>query len=224
MATQTAYTLGGEFGSGKIGMTEKKNSKTLILDAAAKCFARSGAEQTSIDDIARALNATKGKIYHHFRSKGELLSDVQIRSVQLTLDQVKPVYDNGGAPRILFTEMARAHVRTMISELPYHRVVAENVQVRENASTTAYERKLQARIRSLSRKYEDMFRQVIVDGIAAGSFRDQAVSVALHSVLILLNSPVFWYQRRAHETEADRESIVRQVADMAYGALMPIKD
>lgn len=206
----------------KVGVTKKKDTKTSILDAAAECFARSGAEQTSIDDIARTLNATKGKIYHHFRSKGELLSDVQIRSVQLTMDQVKPVFDKGGPSRELFTDMACAHVRTMIAELAYHRVVVENVQSRDMASTTAYERKLLGKIRTLTRKYEEIFRQVILAGIADGSFRDQTVSVALHSVLILLNSPVFWYQRRAHETDADREAIVRQVAEMAYGALAPL--
>ncbi len=203
-------------------MTDKTDTKTLILDAAAECFARSGSEQTSIDDIARYLSATKGKIYHHFRSKGELLSGVRMRSVQLTIDQVKPIFNVGEPPRELLRKMAFAHVRTMITELPYHRVVAENVQANEGASTTSYERKLLGKIRALQKKYQNLFRQVIEAGIADGSFRDQPVSVALHSVLILLNSPVFWYRQRDNETDADRDAISRQVAEMAYGALAPL--
>ena len=50
-------------------MLDSTSVKGRILDAAARAFATHGVDQTSIDDVARDLDATKCKIYHHFGSK-----------------------------------------------------------------------------------------------------------------------------------------------------------
>ena len=42
-------------------MLDSTSVKGRILDAAARAFATHGVDQTSIDDIARDLGATKGK-------------------------------------------------------------------------------------------------------------------------------------------------------------------
>lgn len=43
--------------------------KQEILHMAAECFMEQGFHATSIDDVARRLGATKGRIYHHYPSK-----------------------------------------------------------------------------------------------------------------------------------------------------------
>lgn len=196
-----------------------KDTKTLILDATADCFARHGSEHTSIDDIARDLGATKGKIYHHFRSKGELLSAVRKRSVQLTMDNVKPIHAAGGPFSDMFWSMAQAHVLTMLESLSYHRVVVENFRAGNSGSTTHFERELLDEIRDLQATYENMFRDVITAGINDGVFRDQPVSIAVHSLLMLLNAPVYWYSPRDGETDLDRRRIAGQISTLALNAL-----
>ncbi len=47
--------------------------RAQILDAAIKCFADKGYSGTSVDDIAVLTGLSKGAIYHHFRSKREIL-------------------------------------------------------------------------------------------------------------------------------------------------------
>ena len=47
-----------------------------ILEAAAACFEERGFASTSIDDVARRLGSTKGRIYHHFSSKTDLFAAV----------------------------------------------------------------------------------------------------------------------------------------------------
>ena len=197
----------------------EKDTKTLILDAAADCFARTGSEHTSIDDIARELGATKGKIYHHFRSKGELLSGVRKRSVTLTYDNVHPIFAAGGSPDEVFWKMSEAHVLTMLESLAYHRVVVENFRAGEYGSTTPFERDLLSEIRTLQGQYEGMFHQVITDGISRGIFREQQVSIAVHSLLMLLNAPVYWYTPRDGETAADLAKIASQISTLALNAL-----
>ncbi|PWW39869.1 MULTISPECIES: TetR/AcrR family transcriptional regulator [Paenibacillus] len=47
-----------------------------ILNVAAKLFTDKGFEKTSIQDIIVALGMSKGAVYHHFRSKEEILDAV----------------------------------------------------------------------------------------------------------------------------------------------------
>ena len=195
------------------------NTKTVILDAAAACFSKNGSEATSIDDIARYLGATKGKIYHHFRSKGELLYAVRLRSVTLTMDNVKPHFQTGATPQHGLGEMARAHVKAIIENLTYHQVVVEGIRASGGKSTTEFEREMLAKIRASQRQYRDMYCEVVNAGIVQGVFRQQQVSVAVQCTLMLLNSPVYWYSRPAENVEQNCLDIASQIAGMALGAL-----
>ncbi|MBN2795087.1 MAG: TetR/AcrR family transcriptional regulator [Clostridia bacterium] len=47
--------------------------KDQIIETALYMFLNNGVLQTSLIDIAKSLNLTKGAIYHYFRSKDELL-------------------------------------------------------------------------------------------------------------------------------------------------------
>jgi AcrR family transcriptional regulator len=117
-------------------MLDSTSVKGRILDAAARAFATHGVDQTSIDDIARDLGATKGKIYHHFGSKSELVCAIRKQSVQLTLERVRPQFDAAMPPPEKFHAMAKAHVIAMISELAYHRVVVEEMRGSKTGGAT----------------------------------------------------------------------------------------
>lgn len=190
-----------------------------ILDAAAHCFAQNGVELTSIDDIAQRMGATKGKVYHHFGSKGELVSAVRRHSVQLTLDHVAPVYAAGGAPAVLLAAMAGAHVDVMMRALPYHRVVVETGRRDPRRVITEAEAQIMTETRTLQTRYEDLYRDLLRRGIASGDFTAPNLSVALHSLMMLLNAPVYWYRPRPEEGARDRQAIAAQIASMALGAM-----
>jgi AcrR family transcriptional regulator len=51
-------------------------TRRRILDAGLRVFARSGYDGASMDDIALELEATKGLLYHYFRSKQDLLKAI----------------------------------------------------------------------------------------------------------------------------------------------------
>lgn len=53
---------------------EALQTKRSILDAAAKVFTANGFTKTSLSDIAREAEVTRGAIYWHFENKTELLS------------------------------------------------------------------------------------------------------------------------------------------------------
>ena len=194
-----------------------KTAKPCILDAAATAFATHGVDQTSIDDIARALGATKGKIYHHFGSKGELVCAIRKHSVQLTIDRVRPYFEAQNPPPEKFHAMAQAHVIAMISELAYHRVVVEEMRGSGTGRITDSERQLRVEITTLQSEYEDMFRNVLAKGISSGAFQDQDLSVTVRSFLMMLHAPIYWYKPRGPE---NCQTIATQLANMALGAVL----
>lgn len=47
--------------------------RTQILDAAVRCFAKSGYERATMDDVAESAGLSKGSLYRFFESKDEIL-------------------------------------------------------------------------------------------------------------------------------------------------------
>lgn len=197
----------------------KSSSQTEILDAAAECFMTLGSDVASIDDIARSLGATKGRIYHHFSSKGALLSAVRMRAVRFTLATVSPIIDQNKTPAKMLHLMAYTHVLTVLETLPYHRVVLQHYRKNAAKSTTDYERKLISDIEIQRTEYEDLYRKAINQGMLVGDFVKRDISVALHSVLLMLNSPIFWFTPLKENKRQNREEIAAQLADMAVACL-----
>lgn len=194
-------------------------SKSEILDAAAVVFMTLGSDSASIDDVARQLGATKGRIYHHFPSKAALLAEVCLRAADFARTAVAPVIDETLPAQECLHQMVRAHVPAVLATLPYHKVIVQSFVSAAPKSTTAQDRTKLEQIGQERRRYEDLFRAVLVSGMEAGAFREQNVTVALHSVLLLINAPVFWYYPRKNESAKFVEELARQLADMAVASL-----
>ena len=61
-------------------------TKKLIIETAGRLFLEKGYEHTSIQDIIDNLGGlSKGAIYHHFKSKEEIIGEV----VRRVLEQLK---------------------------------------------------------------------------------------------------------------------------------------
>ncbi|WP_165929239.1 TetR/AcrR family transcriptional regulator [Shimia isoporae] len=194
-------------------------SKAEILDAAAEVFMKLGADTASIDDVARHLGATKGRIYHHFPSKGVLLAEVCLRAADFVHEVVGPAVDASATPEANLRRMIALHIPEILRTLPYHKVIIQSYVGMNQKSTTALERELFDRIRVERRQYEDIFRNILKAGIEDGSFREQNLSIALQSVLLLINAPVFWYKPRKNEPTNFVADLTDQLADMAVSAL-----
>ncbi len=194
-------------------------SKSEILDGAAVVFMTLGSDSASIDDVARHLGATKGRIYHHFPSKAALLAEVCLRAADFAYKAVAPVIDANSPPQDCLHQMVRTHVPAVLATLPYHRVILQSLVGTVPKSTTAQDRVKLEQIGQERRRYENLFRTVLIDGMKTGAFRDQNVTVALHSMLLLINAPVFWYQPRANEPADFVKDLAQQLADMAVAAL-----
>jgi AcrR family transcriptional regulator len=85
-------------------------TRTRILEAAYKLFRRQGYSRVSMDDIASAAKLTKRTLYHHFKSKDQLLADVLEAQHHLALQAFRTFGDS-------LTGSAEAIVKAMFRDL-----------------------------------------------------------------------------------------------------------
>ena len=194
-------------------------SKREILDAAAECFMSLGADTASIDDIAARLGSTKGRIYHHFPSKGALLAAVQLRAAGFTHNAVEPVADDSIPALECLANMCRTHVYAMLDSLAYHKVILQTYTSARPRAVSEIEKDLQAQVREGQRAYEMLFRKQIERGIAEGSIAPRNLNVAVAGLMLILNSPVFWFRPERGASQAFLDTIARDVTSMALASL-----
>lgn len=66
---------------------EAAETREGILEAATDLFLQQGVARTSLDQIAKHANCTRGAVYHHFANKEELLREM-LESVRLPIDEL----------------------------------------------------------------------------------------------------------------------------------------
>ncbi len=196
-----------------------ESSRADILEAAASCFMERGYTETSIDDVARSLGATKGRIYHYFRSKADLFAEVFRVGMEMNYAAVAPFRGAGVPATTRWKQMARAHVMQMITTKPFQRAVWMGVEMHLRGATTPQQRTVFTELLQYRTDYGHLFREVIVEARAAGDFRFDNVSVTNQLMFMTLNSPIFWYAPRTGETRADIEDLARQVVTCAWRGL-----
>ncbi len=200
------------------------NARAEILHAAATCFMEQGYNATSIDDVARLLGATKGRIYHYYPSKADLFADVYRTGMDMNYVAIEPHRNLPVGPLEKWKKMATAHTRQMIATRQFQRAVWEGVEMTLRGSTTPQQRKVLSELLEYRSNYGRIFREVLVQGLEAGVFRFENASIANQIMFTTLNSSIFWYSPRLDETEEDREAIVRQIVTFALRGLGATED
>jgi AcrR family transcriptional regulator len=158
-------------GSGAVGVrgyrvrdvAKAAERRREILLGAARAFAHGGYDATNMDQIARECGLAKGHIYHYFRSKEEIFTEIRIDAVSRALERLTAIAPMAEKDPELALRNAIAAVvaRIFKEEERYEPVLADPV------SFSAENRK---RIRTLGRRYEHMFANIVRSGIEKGIF------------------------------------------------------
>lgn len=180
-----------------------------LLEAAASVFSTRGFTAASIDDIASALGATKGRVYHYYRSKADIFLDVQIMAMEDLLTKQRPiVQDPDRAVEAKLYEFAAMHATQMMTRSSFCRVAVQGVEMHLLGEIGADQQKAVRTFLRLRDRYEQRIADVIAIGTAEKVFRDVDPRLATKPILGALNWMNMWYQPKY----ADEESI-RSIAD-----------
>ena len=194
-------------------------SRDQILQAAAECFKENGFAATSIDDVAYSLGATKGMIYHHFRSKIDLFFAVYQRGMEINFEATEPEAKSGALPLVRLARMSMAHAVALMAHQPFQRVLAQGVAMHQTGSTTAAQRDTLSQLIQTRDTYEELFRSSIEAAALDTGVELSNPSLASKSFLAVLNSTVFWYTPRRRNATAEQVSIAMELVNYALRGL-----
>ncbi|MCP5000047.1 MAG: TetR/AcrR family transcriptional regulator [Hyphomicrobiales bacterium] len=178
-----------------------------------------GYAATSIDDVARSLGATKGRIYHHYRSKADLFFDVYRHGMQMNFDIVAPIAEQSLPTIDKLQRMTKEHCLAMIRTQPFQRCVWEGVEMLKRGATTPEQRDVLIELQAMRDNYADIFRAVIEQAKAEGTAQFESSSIALQLMFMSLNSPLFWFRRRDGQDNDIVDEIANQCAIFALRGL-----
>jgi len=90
--------------------------RQIVLRTAARVFSQRGFHQTTLTDIARELHIAKPTLYHYFKSKDEILLEVQQAAIaQMTAVELNP-QNTSLSGRELFEAFVNRYVTMIVDD------------------------------------------------------------------------------------------------------------
>lgn len=156
-----------------------------ILRAAAHLFREKGYHNTSMQDLADALDLQKASLYHYIESKEDLLFRIIEYGGRMLQKQVKEVRATDLPPAEKLRLALENHAVGIMENLDLFSVFLNEYR---NLSPPRRQQILRVR-----RQYEQMLMQILEEGIVSGDFRPVNVKMAVMGLLGMLNWTRQWY-------------------------------
>jgi len=180
-----------------------------ILERAAEVFDERGYRGASVEELARRVGLRKGSLYHHVRSKEQLLGEVLLRGMALLHGGIPEAEAAGVPPAEKVRAAIRFHLEWMAAEPHVTGVFLREVR----HLPPRLRRRLQAEVK----EFEGRWVHLIREGMAAGAFRaDLDPKFTVYAILGLVNSVHRWYRP---DGRLPMKRIADLCADMALDGL-----
>lgn len=182
--------------------------KEQISQLATALFQQKGYAATSMRDLAKALEIEAASLYSHIRSKEEILQNICFRMAEAFFEGLEAVDKAAPAAQQLRVAIF-AHVQVLTCN-PAASVVFQ--QEWRHLSGRFLNDFLKMR-----EKYEQMFRNIIRQGISKGEFRSIDEKFATLTLLSSLNWLPTWYRPDGNMSP---EEIAENLAELLLKGLL----
>jgi len=192
-----------------------------ILQAAAVAFMQRGYAATSIDDVADSLGATKGRIYHYYRSKTDIFIDIHLEALRVLLDRVGAIalrHDLDPATRLY--AMCREHALTFMTTISYQKSTILGLNRFLLSITAPYQHDATRYVQQLRDEYENLFVSTVIEGIEKGDFAKIDPRFATKPLLGALNWANIWFEPSSDRELSDIDTIADCLAEYCVKALL----
>jgi AcrR family transcriptional regulator len=198
----------------RLTASEEPNRLDQIYYVAAKIFCEKGYDATSMSDIADAVGITKAGIYHHVKSKQDLLFAI----MNFGMDRLE-TYVMTPARAITDAEqrlraILRNHSLLIISGSSPEGYSPLTVLNDEMAGLTPIHRR---KIQQRKRVYLDLMRDTLRQLKSEGKLKDVDITVAAFSMFGMLLWLSRWYRPDGRLTG---EEVAKEIEKIALGGLL----
>lgn len=193
--------------------------RSVIIRAAADAFAADGYASTTIDDLADRIGATKGLVYYHFRSKFDIYLAVFEHGMNRLRAEIDEEVSAGGTGLERLQAMSRAHLINLMTHLGHHHAIHQGVRGQMSAALKPRQRQALVELNALRLDYENLFEEVMAEGVADGSVRVASPRMAAKVLLSSLNGVDLWYRHREGQALAETEALADEIVELLIGGL-----
>lgn len=173
----------------KNGRTEVNSERRkLILDIAARLFARGGYSATTVRDIADEAGILSGSLYHHFSSKEAIIREILEDYLEGLLANYDDIVGRGLSSRETLHALVQAAFE-MIAEQPH------SVALYQNEAAFLQTQAGFEFLKPQSQRIEEVWQAQLAQGQADGEIRDSLnPAMAYRFIRDALWSVVRWYR------------------------------
>lgn len=197
---------------------EPSRPRDEIIDVAAQCFMARGYHTTSVDDVARALNCTKGRIYHYYDTKTDLFFDVHREGMARLIAAVERALGEQGDACVVLRAMLLSFAEGVLENHAFSHVVAQGAQVQRLEAMSDAQREAMSELRASRAHVSDLFKARLSVGMEEGSVRPSDVSVTAKMLVGAVICAIYWYRPPEQpDAEARRALAEKMVAPLIDG-------
>jgi len=168
--------------------------REAVIRAAARAFNARGYHNTSIDEIAAALNVTKPTIYYYVANKEQLLLECILTGLERVLEPFRRPRPTGVSAREQLNEIIRHYAQAIASEYGGCMVRAEDLGLAPESM---------ARIKQLKSEIDQSMRRLLDEGTRDGSIETHDSKMTAFALAGALNWIAYWYRENQSMTAAE---------------------
>jgi len=188
--------------------TTASDRRIEILKSAAAAFRRRGYHGASVDEIASALEMTKGNLYYYFKNKEEILFACHDYSLDLLLKLMADVQVESSSPEAKLRRLVLAFVHLILDELH-----ASALTLDPEALSPPLLKKVIAK----RDEFDHGIREIIQQGIDQGVFRAGDPKLIEFAMMGAVNWIPKWFDPQGPATS---DQIGDAFADYLVGGLL----
>jgi AcrR family transcriptional regulator len=136
---------------------KQAHTRSCLMQAAAKVFARRGLQQASIDEVAEQAGYTKGAFYANFKNKEELFLAMLDERFAERLTEIERIMGSEDAPEEQARQAGDDFTRAVVADPQWERLFFEFAAYA--ARNDSFREELVTRYRSLRGRVTEAYRQ-----------------------------------------------------------------
>ena len=167
--------------------------RDAVVRTAARAFAERGFHNTSLDDIAKALDVTKPTIYYYVTNKEQLLFQCFVTGLEPIRTALRAVKSAQEPARERLNAVLRQYAQAVASDFGWCMVIAEHQDL--SASMSEH-------IRAHKVEIDQGIRRLLREGVKDGSIQPCDVKMTAFALAGALNWIAHWYRANQGMTAA----------------------
>lgn len=191
------------------------STRSRIENAALDVFAELGYHATSMRTLADAASVRPASLYHWYPNKEALLTSIMRHFLEGLSRELIASVEEHAAPAARLAAAVRAHVT--YHGLHRRAAFVTDTEVRGLAGEN------RERILAMRDGYEQLFLQMIRDGVESGAFRARDPRVATRAILLQCTGVAVWFRPDGPLTLAEVAEIHVELVLNSLGAALPAR-